>query len=261
MLTEDRAFLDDDDSDTLTDGAPKGGGGGGDMELLALLKDLRRDVAKKLKLPAFVIFQDPSLEDMSIQYPITIGELKNCQGVGEGKAKKYGSAFVTLIAKYVEENEIERPQDMIIKSLINKSGNKVYIIQNIDRKLQFEDIAEAKGLQMDELLDEIEAIVNSGTRLNIDYYLEQAIDEDKLEEIYDYFRNEATSESIEEALETLGHDFSEEEVRLVRIKFLSELGNWPIRSGKTVRPLLALQQGSVWHVPEYRRRYSSAIVG
>ena len=225
MLTEDRAFLDDDDDEAASGGAPRGSGGGGDLELLALLKDLRLDMARKLNLPAFVIFQDPSLEDMSILYPISINELKNCQGVGEGKAKKFGAAFVSLIAKYVAENEIERPQDMVVKSLINKSGNKVYIIQSIDRKLQFEDIAGAKGMQMEELLDEIEAIVNSGTKLKIDYYLEQALDEDKLEEIYDYFRNKATSESIEEALEVLGSDFSEEEVRLVRIKFLSELGN------------------------------------
>ena len=223
MLTEDRAFLEDDDDETMGGGVSKGGGG--DMELLALLKDLRKDVAKKLKLPAFVIFQDPSLEDMSIQYPITLNELKNCQGVGEGKAKKYGNDFIVLISKYVEENEIERPQDMVVKSVINRSGNKVYIIQSIDRKLQFEDIAEGKGLQMDELLDDIEAIVNSGTKLNIDYYLEQALDEDKLEEIFHYFRHEAASESLKDALEALGSDYTEEEVRLVRIKFLSELGN------------------------------------
>jgi ATP-dependent DNA helicase RecQ len=223
MLTEDREFADDDDEGGMG-GAPRGGGGG-DMELLALLKDLRRDVSKRLKLPAFVIFQDPALEDMSIQYPISLSELKNCQGVGEGKAGKYGKEFVTLIAKYVETNEIERPQDMVVKSVINKSGNKVYIIQSIDRKLQLEDIAEAKGMTMNELLDEIEAIVNSGTKLNIDYYLEQAIDEDKLDEIYDYFREEAKSESLAEAVEALGPDFSEEEVRLVRVKFFSELGN------------------------------------
>lgn len=225
MLTEDREFVEEEDEDGFVGGAPKGGGGGGDLELLALLKDLRHDMAKKLKLPAFVIFQDPSLEDMSIQYPISINELKNCQGVGEGKARKFGKEFVALIAKYVEENEIERPQDMVVKSLINKSSNKVYIIQSIDRQLQFEDIAEAKGMQMNELFDEIEVIINSGTKLNIDYYLEQAIDEDKLEEIFDYFRHDAASESIEDALDALGRDFSEEEVRLVRMKFLSELGN------------------------------------
>ena len=223
MITEDREFSDDDDD--AIGSLPKGGSGGGDEELLSLLKDLRKDIAKKFKLPTFVIFQDPSLDDMSIQYPTTLNELKNCQGVGEGKAKKYGAAFVSLIAKYVAENEIERPQDLVVKSVINKSGSKVYIIQSIDRKLQFEDIAEARGLQMDELFDEIEAIVNAGTKLNIDYYLEQALDEDKLEEIYHYFRHEATSESIEEAMEALGPDFTEEEVRLVRIKFLSELGN------------------------------------
>ena len=223
MLTEDREFLEEEE-ETIYGGASKGGGGG-DMELLALLKDLRKDIAKRLKLPSFVIFQDPSLEDMSIHYPITLDELKNCQGVGEGKAKKYGMEFISLIAKYVEENEIERPEDMVVKSVINKSINKVYIIQSIDRKLQFEDIAEGKGLQMEDLYNDIEAIVNSGTKLNIDYYLEQALDEDKLDEIYDYFRNEASTESLDEAMEALGADFTEEEVRLVRIKFLSELGN------------------------------------
>lgn len=199
--------------------------GGGDMVLLAMLKNLRKSMAQRLKLAPFVLFQDPSLEDMSILYPITFQELKNCQGVGEGKARKFGKPFLDLIRKYIEENEIERPQDMVVKSVINKSTNKVYIIQCIDRKLAFEDIADGKGLSMDELLEEIEAIVNSGTKINIDYYIEQIIDEDKLDEIYDYFRNEATSESLSDAVEALGPSFTEEEVRLVRIKFMVEVAN------------------------------------
>jgi ATP-dependent DNA helicase RecQ len=146
-------------------------------------------------------------------------------GIGEGKAKKYGTPFIQPNCPLCKENEIERPQDMVVKSVINKSLNKVYIIQSIDRKLAFEDIADAKGLSMDELLEEIEVIVNSGTRLNIDYYLEQTIDDDKLDEIYDYFRHDAQSESLEEAVRELGPDFSEEEVRLVRIKFLVEVAN------------------------------------
>lgn len=223
MLCEDREMKTDEEDDA--GGAPKGSGGGGDMTLMALLKDLRKDMAHKLKLAPFILFQDPSLEDMSINYPITLEELTHCQGVGEGKAKKYGKPFVELIAKYVEENEIMRPQDMVVKSVINKSVNKVYIIQSIDRKMAFEDIADAKGLSMDELLEEIEAIVNSGTKLNIDYYLEQVIDEDKLDDIYDYFHNDATSESLSEAVKELGSDFTEEEVRLVRIKFLVEVAN------------------------------------
>ncbi|MDD4919732.1 MAG: DNA helicase RecQ [Bacteroidales bacterium] len=223
MLYEDRQMEEDPESES--DIASKAGGGGGDEELLSMLRDLRKDIAHKLKLAPFIVFQDVSLEDMSINYPITLEELVHCQGVGEGKAKKYGKPFVELIEKYVEENEIERPQDMVVKSVINKSQNKVYIIQSIDRKLDFEDIAEAKGLSIDELLEEIEVIINSGTKLDINYYLEQTIDEDKLEAIYDYFREEATSESLSEAVKILGPDYNEEEVRLVRIKFLVEVAN------------------------------------
>ncbi|HRU87303.1 MAG TPA: HRDC domain-containing protein, partial [Tenuifilum sp.] len=174
----------------------------------------------------FVIFQDPSLEDMAIQYPITIDELQNISGVGAGKARRFGKEFVELIKAYVEEKEIIRPQDMVVKSVANKSLLKVFIIQSIDRKMDFEDIAEAKNLEMDELLTEIEAIVNSGTRINIDYYINKVIDEDKQEEIFDYFRNEAQTESIEEAMAALGDDdITEEEIRLMRIKFMSEMGN------------------------------------
>ena len=225
MLTEDREFAEGEDDD---DDAPSGGargGGGGDETLLAMLKDLRRDVARKKGLQPWVIFGDPSLEDMSIMYPITVDELKNCQGVGEGKAKKFGKEFLELIAKYVEENEIERPDDFVMKSAVTKSVNKVYIIQSVDRKFPLEDIADAKGLEMSELLSEIETIVYSGTKLNIDYYLEQTIDDDVIDDIYAYFHDEAESDSLEDAMAELGSDYDEEEVRLVRIKFLSEVAN------------------------------------
>ena len=225
MLTEDREFAEGEDDD---DDAPAGavrGGGGGDEALLAMLKDLRRDVARKRGLQPWVIFGDPSLEDMSIMYPTTVDELKNCQGVGEGKAKKFGKEFIELIAKYVEENDIIRPDDFVMKSMVNKSVNKIYIIQSIDRKLPFEDIADAKGMEMHELLDEIEAIVYSGTKLHIDYYLEQTLDDDVIDDIYAYFHDDAQSDSLAEAMEELGSDYDEEEVRLVRIKFLCEVAN------------------------------------
>ena len=227
MLTEDREFADgeDDDDDTAAAAAAARGGGGGDPTLLAMLKDLRRDVARKKGLQPWVIFGDPSLEDMSIMYPISYDELKNCQGVGEGKAKKFGKEFIELIAKYVEENEIIRPDDFVMKSIVNKSVNKVYIIQSIDRRLPFEDIADARNLDMEELLDEIEAIVYSGTTLNIDYYLEQTLDEDVIEEIYDYLHDEAESGDIATIMEDLRDDYDEQEVRLVRIKFLCEVAN------------------------------------
>ncbi len=222
QLTEDREYAEGDDVDDIVSGFNKVGG---DEELIGLLKDLRKSVSKRLNLPPFVIFQDPSLEDMAIQYPVTLDELKNCQGVGEGKAKKYGTEFIQLIKRYVEEKEIERPQDFIVKSVVNKSGAKVSIIQNIDRKMSLEDIANVKGLQMDELLTEIEAIVNAGTKLNIDYYVNEVMDEEKVEEIYDYFKEEAENESLDAAMTALGADFTEEEVRLVRIKFMSEVAN------------------------------------
>ena len=224
MLTEEREFAEgeDDDEDMA---AAKAGGGGGDPQLLAMLKDLRKDVARKLRLQPWVIFGDPSLEDMSIMYPVTIDELKNCQGVGEGKARKFGKEFLELIAKYVEENEITRPDDFVMKSMVNKSVNKVYIIQNIDRKIPLEDIADSKGMEMEELLTEIETIVASGMKLNLNYYIEQTIDDDVVDEIFDYFRNEAESDSLEAAMEDLRDDYDEPEVRLVRIKFLCEVAN------------------------------------
>ena len=226
MLTEDREFVEgDDDDDDAPIGAAARGGGGGDEQLLSMLKDLRKDLGRRLKLQPWVIFSDPSLEDMSIMYPVTVEELKNCQGVGEGKARKFGKEFLALIAKYVEENEIVRPDDFVVKSIVNKSANKVYIIQNIDRKMPLDDIASAKGLEMEELMDEIEGIVMSGTKLNLDYYIEQTLDEDVIEEIYDYFMEEAESDSLVDAMKDLSSDYDEMEVRLVRVKFLCEVAN------------------------------------
>jgi ATP-dependent DNA helicase RecQ len=196
-----------------------------DEELFSILKDLRKKLSKQKDVPPFVIFQDPSLEDMAIQYPITIDELQNISGVGSGKAQRYGEEFIEIIKKYVEEKEIIRPLDMVVKSVVNKSGIKVYIIQSIDMKRPLEDIAEAKGLEMAELVSEIEAIVNSGTRINLDYYINMTIDDERQQDIYSYFREEAESDSLEDAIKELGNEFEEEEIRLVRIKFLSEMGN------------------------------------
>ena len=226
MLTEDREFVEgDDDDDDAPIGAAARGGGGGDEQLLSMLKELRKDLGRRLKLQPWVIFSDPSLEDMSIMYPVTVDELKNCQGVGEGKARKFGKEFLALIARYVEENDIVRPDDFVVKSIVNKSANKVYIIQNIDRKMPLDDIASAKGLEMEELMDEIEGIVMSGTKLNLDYYIEQTLDEDVIEEIYDYFMEEAESDSLVDAMKDLSSDYDEMEVRLVRVKFLCEVAN------------------------------------
>lgn len=197
-----------------------------DQTIFSMLQDLRKKIAKKEKLPPFVIFQDPSLEDMSIQYPIKTAELQQITGVGVGKAKKYGQPFLNLISKYVEDNEIIRPNDMVVKSVVNKSGLKVYIIHSIDRKLPLLDIANAKNLTVSLLLTEIEHVVSSGTKLDINYYIDEFIDEYRQEEIFDYFREEASSDSIQDALSFLGEDeFSEEEIRLMRIKFMSEVGN------------------------------------
>lgn len=211
-----------------SDGEIKGGAAktsATDKVLFALLKDLRKEIAKKNNLPPFVIFQDPSLEDMAIQYPIKLDELKQISGVGTGKAERFGKPFVELIKNYVDEHEIERPMDMVVKSVVNKSGIKVYIIQNIDRKKPLEDIAYAKGLEFDELLTEIESIVAAGTKIDIKYYINEVIDEDKQEEIFDYFKT-AETDSYAKALEELGEDeYTEEEIRLMRIKFMSEMGN------------------------------------
>ena len=224
MLTGERDFVEgEDDDDDVPSGAK--GGGGGDPALLSMLKDLRHDMAHRLKLQPWVIFSDASLEDMSIMYPVTEEELKNCQGVGEGKAKKFGAEFLKLIGRYVEENEITRPDDFVVKSIVNKSANKVFIIQSVDRKHSLEDIADAKGMEMDELIDELEAIVYSGTKLNLDYYITQNIDDDTVSDIYDYFMEEAESDSIEDAMKELGSGYEEFEVRLVRLKFLCEVAN------------------------------------
>jgi ATP-dependent DNA helicase RecQ len=210
----------------LEEATAPGSGSSGDPELFALLKDLRKKVSKKLDLPPFVIFQDPSLADMSIQYPITIQELQNIQGVGQGKATRYGKEFVELISLYVEENEIERPQDIVVKSVAQKSKNKVTIIQNIDRKVSLDIIARSLGLGMEDLLSEIEAIVNAGTKINIDYFIDDVMDEDYRDDIFDFFREEAKEGTIEEAVKELGEqDYTLEDIRMVRIKFLSELGN------------------------------------
>ena len=206
MLVEDRTFSEggDDDDD---DPAPTPGQGGGDPVLLPMLKDLRREVAHRQKVQPWVVFSDPSLEDMSILYPITLEELRNCQGVGEGKARKFGAPFVDLIARYVEENEIIRPDDFVVKSVAPKSGNKVYIIQSVDRKMDLEDIASAKGLDKDEVLTEIEAIVATGTRLDLNYYIREHLDEEVVEEIFDWFRNDAQSDSLQEALAALSETY------------------------------------------------------
>ena len=195
-----------------------------DPALFSMLKDLRKKLSKKLEVPPYVIFQDPSLEAMATIYPVTLEELQNIPGVGAGKAKRYGEEFCKLIKRHCEENEIERPEDLRVRTVANKSKLKVSIIQAIDRKVALDDIAMSKGIEFDELLDEIEAIVYSGTKLNIDYFLEDIMDEDHMLDIYDYFR-ESTTDKIEDALEELGDDFTEEEVRLVRIKFISEMAN------------------------------------
>ncbi|WP_090526251.1 DNA helicase RecQ [Mucilaginibacter sp. NFR10] len=212
----------DDDSD---DDGPKQSGGALDTQLLQMLKELRKKLAKQKGLPPFVIFQDPSLEEMCTHYPINTEELKQISGVGAGKALKFGKPFTDLIQKYVEDNDIDRPIDMVIKSAANKSALKVFIIQNIDRHLNLDDIAASKGLTYEEILKEVETIVNSGTKLNLNYYIDEVIDEDKQEEVFDYFRT-AEADSIDEALAELGSDdYTREEVQLMRIKFMSELGN------------------------------------
>ena len=195
-----------------------------DPALFAMLKDLRKKLSKQLELPPYVIFQDPSLEAMATTYPITIDELKNIPGVGEGKAKRYGEEFCALIKRHCEENEIERPEDIRIRTVANKSKLKVAIINAIDRKVALDDLAISKGVEFDELLDDVESIVYSGTKLNIDYFLEEILDEENLHEIYDYFKNSDT-DSIDAAIEELGGEYTEEEIRLVRIKFISEVGN------------------------------------
>lgn len=233
-IVEDRKFSasamqndedEDDDEAVSAVNAMKASGGGGDTMLLSMLKDLRKDLSRKLKLQPWVIFPDPALTDMSILYPETYDELKNCQGVGEGKAHKFGKEFIELIKRYVEENEITRPDDFVIKTSPNKFADKIFIIQKIDSRMDLEDIAEAKNLYMDELISEIEGIVSTGTKLNLDYYIKETLDEEVVKDIYDYFKNEAESDSVATAMQVLGSDYEEFEIRLVRIKFLCEIAS------------------------------------
>ena len=195
-----------------------------DPALYSMMKDLRKKLSKRLQVPPFVIFQDPSLEAMATTYPITLEELQNIPGVGAGKAKRYGKEFIELIKRHVEENEIERPEDLRVRTVANKSKLKVSIIQRIDRKVALDEIASSNGLEFTELLDEIEAIVYSGTRINIDYFVNDVMDEDHVEDIYEYFKDSETDD-LEDAIEELGGDYTEDEIRLVRIKFLSEMAN------------------------------------
>ncbi|MCR4030971.1 MULTISPECIES: DNA helicase RecQ [Flavobacterium] len=221
MMSEDHEYTEADDETIVTGGKSSGTA---DEVLTGMLRELRKKVAKKLGVPPFVVFQDPSLEDMALKYPITIQELYNIHGVGEGKAKKYGSEFVALIARYVEDNDIIRPDDLVVKSTGVNSANKLYIIQNIDRKLSLNDIASAKGLTMDALIKEMEQIVYSGTKLNIKYWLDDILDDDQQEEIHDYFM-ESESDKIEDALKEFDGDYDIDELRLMRIKFISEVAN------------------------------------
>ena len=219
MLMEDRNF--EESEEKIQE---KGGMSALDATLFSILKDLRKKIAKTNNLPPYVIFQDPSLEDMCINYPVTLEELANIQGVGSGKAQKYGKEFVEIIKQYVEDNEIERAQDMVVKTVANKSKIKVYIIQNIDRQIDLEDIASAQGLTYEELIKEMEAIVFSGTKLNIDYYINKILDEEQQKEIFDYFM-EAQTDNIQEAFDEFEGDYSEEDLRLMRLKFHSKHGN------------------------------------
>ena len=223
MVVEDKDY-----GNTESDDDDEFGGGGtaaADPELYAALKDLRKKIAKQKNVPPFVVFQDPSLEEMSIQYPTTVDELKNITGVGSGKAAKFGKPFLELISKYVEENDIERPVDLIVKSIVNKSVLKVFIIQNIDRKISLNDMCKARSIKMADLLTEIESIVGSGTRIDISYFINEIIDEDRQAEVFDYFKT-AETDSVEDALKELGeNEYSMDDIRLMRIKFISELGN------------------------------------
>lgn len=221
MMSEDHEYTEADDETIVTGGKSSGTA---DEVLTGMLRELRKKVAKKLGVPPFVVFQDPSIEDMALKYPITIQELYNIHGVGEGKAKKYGSEFVALISRYVEDNDIIRPDDLVVKSTGVNSANKLYIIQNIDRKLPLSDIASAKGLTMDALIKEMEQIVYSGTKLNIKYWLDDILDDDQQEEIHDYFM-ESESDKIEDALKEFDGDYDIDELRLMRIKFISEVAN------------------------------------
>ena len=223
MLARDHDYQNLPDDDIILN--QKASGGASDETLFRMLKDLTKQLAREKNLPPFVVFQEPSLIDMATQYPITMEELKNIAGVGQGKATKFGAPYIQMIKEHVEENDIERPQDMVVKSVVNKSGQKVFIIQSIDRKLRLDDIASAKGINLTDVIRELEHIVDSGTRVNIDYYIDDMLDEDHQDEIFEYF-NEAETDSVKDALVELGEEYySEEEVRLMRIKYISEVGN------------------------------------
>jgi len=222
MMAEDHVYDEESNDDIITNA--KSGGVSADEKLMTMLKDLRKRNAKRLAVPPFVIFQDPSLEDMALKYPITVEELSNVHGVGESKAKKYGRDFVALIADYVEENEIVRPDDMVVKSTGSNSALKLYIIQNVDRKLPLDDIASAKGMEMPDFIKEMETIVYSGTKLNISYWIDEILDEEQQEEIHEYFM-ESQSDNISDAVEEFDGDYEDEELRLYRIKFISEVAN------------------------------------
>jgi ATP-dependent DNA helicase RecQ len=217
-VVEDRDFSSSDDNEL------RGGTSAIDGELFSILKSLRKKTASTLQLPPYVIFQDPSLEAMATTYPITMEELVNIPGVGAGKAKRYGSEFLKIIKRHVEDNEIIRPEDMRVRTVANKSKLKISLIQSIDRKVPLDDLAASRGLDFDKMLDEIEAIVYSGTRINIDYYINEIMDEEHMEDIFEYFK-ESESDALADAQEELGDEYTEEEIRLVRIKFLSEMGN------------------------------------
>jgi ATP-dependent DNA helicase RecQ len=221
MMSEDHEYNESEDEAIVT--AAKSSGIA-DEALMLVLRDLRKKVAKKLGVPPFVVFQDPSLEDMSLKYPITMDEMGNIHGVGEGKAKKYGKEFVDIIRTYVEENDILRPDDLVVKSTGANSINKLYIIQNIDRKLNLDDIARGKGLSIDALIKEMEQIVYSGTKLNIKYWIDEILDDDQQEEIHDYFM-ESESDNIEDALKEFDGEYDINELRFMRIKFISEVAN------------------------------------
>jgi ATP-dependent DNA helicase RecQ len=222
MMTEDHSYYENDDNSIITNS--KSSGAAADAKLVKLLKDLRKKVAVKLGVPPFAVFQDPSLDDMALKYPITIDELAKVHGVGEGKARKFGKDFIKLISLYVDENDILRPDDLIVKSTGVNSGLKLFIIQNTDKKLPLEDISKSKGLEMKELIKEMESIIYSGTKINIDYALDDLLDEDQQEDIHEYFM-EAETDDIETALEEFDGDYDEEELRLMRIKFINEVGN------------------------------------
>jgi len=222
LMTEDHIYEEGDDASIITNA--KGSGSATDEKLMGMLKDLRKRVGKKLGVPPFVVFQDPSLEDMTLKYPIDLKELANVHGVGDGKARKYGKEFVTLIANYVEENDITRPDDLIVKSIGVNSGLKLYIIQNTDKKIPLIDLAKAKGLEMPELVKVMEQIVYSGTKININYCIDNLLDEDQQDDIFEYYM-ESENDKIQLALDEFDGEYDDEELRLMRIRFISEVAN------------------------------------